>query len=104
MLLLEIKNLNQNQVLYVIGVNTAQLTLTNLKKLLEKYIVHIIHFGQKPKLPLQKLQNGKAEVELKEKTERITGKPAKLPKGDRVVAEVIGREGNLQDNIFNVVE
>ena len=40
--------------------------------------------------------------ELKEKTERITGKPAKLPKGDRVVAEVISRYGDLQDQIFNV--
>ena len=40
--------------------------------------------------------------ELKEKTERITGKPNKLPKGDRVVAEVIGREGNLLDRIYNV--
>ena len=40
--------------------------------------------------------------ELKEKTERITGKPAKLPKGDRVVAEVIGREGSVQDYIYNV--
>ena len=41
--------------------------------------------------------------ELKEKTERITGIPHKLPKGDRVVAEVIGREGNIQDLIYNVV-
>ena len=40
--------------------------------------------------------------ELKEKTERITGKPQKLPKGNRVVAEVIGRNGDLQDQIFNV--
>ena len=40
--------------------------------------------------------------ELKEKTERITGKPNKLPMGDRVVAEVIGREGNLLDRIYNV--
>ena len=40
--------------------------------------------------------------ELKEKTERITGKPKKLVKGDRVVAEVIGREGDLQDRIYNV--
>ncbi len=40
--------------------------------------------------------------ELKEKAERITGKPATLPKGDRVVANVIGREGNLQDVIYNV--
>ena len=41
--------------------------------------------------------------ELKEKTERITGKPKALPKGDRVVAEVIGREGKLQDRIYNVI-
>lgn len=40
--------------------------------------------------------------ELKEKTERITGKPKTLPKGDRVVAQVIGREGQLQDNIYSV--
>ena len=40
--------------------------------------------------------------ELKEKTERITGTPRRLPKGDRVVAEVIGRNGNLQDVIYNV--
>ena len=42
--------------------------------------------------------------ELKEKTERITGKPAKAPHGDRVVAEVIGREGALQDVIYNIEE
>ena len=41
--------------------------------------------------------------QLKEKTERITGKPARLPKGDRVVAEVIGRNSNLQDVIYNVL-
>jgi len=40
--------------------------------------------------------------ELKEKAERITGCPRKLPKGDRVVAQVIGREGQLQDTIMNV--
>ncbi len=40
--------------------------------------------------------------ELKEKTERITGKPQKLPKGDRVVAQVISRYGELLDNIYNV--
>ncbi|MBP3413164.1 MAG: citrate lyase subunit alpha [Oscillospiraceae bacterium] len=43
-------------------------------------------------------------AELKEKTERITGKPAPCPKGDRVVAEVIGRNGDLQDVIYNVKE
>ena len=41
--------------------------------------------------------------ELKAKTEAITGKPQALPKGDRVVAEVIGRNGNVQDVIYNVV-
>jgi len=40
--------------------------------------------------------------ELKEKTERITGTPRKPDKGDRVVAHVIGREGQLQDCIYNV--
>ena len=40
--------------------------------------------------------------ELKEKAERITGVPQKLPKGDRVVAQVIGREGSLQDEIYSV--
>ena len=39
---------------------------------------------------------------LKEKTEAITGKPQPLPKGDRVVAKVIGRQGNVQDYIYNV--
>ena len=39
---------------------------------------------------------------LKEKTERITGKPSKLPRGERVVAEIIGREGDLLDRIYNV--
>ncbi len=41
-------------------------------------------------------------VELKEKTERITGAPKRLAKGDRVVAEVIGRNGDLCDRIYNV--
>ena len=40
--------------------------------------------------------------ELKEKTERITGTPRKLPKGDRVVADVISRDGDLLDQIYNV--
>ena len=42
--------------------------------------------------------------ELKEKTERITGTPKKLPKGDRVVAEVISRDGELLDRIYNVAQ
>ena len=40
--------------------------------------------------------------ELKEKTERITGKPRALSKGDRVVADVISRDGELLDQIYNV--
>ncbi len=40
--------------------------------------------------------------ELKEKTEAITGKPRPIVTGDRVVAKVIGREGNLQDVIRNI--
>ena len=40
--------------------------------------------------------------ELKEKTERITGAPRQIAKGDRVVAQVIDRYGDLQDNIYNV--
>ena len=40
--------------------------------------------------------------ELKDKIEGITGKPRALIKGDRVVAEVIGRNGDLQDRIYNV--
>ena len=38
--------------------------------------------------------------ELKEKTERITGKPKPLPKGERVVAEVISRDGGVLDQIY----
>lgn len=40
--------------------------------------------------------------ELKEKTERITGTPRKLPRGDRVVAEVISRNGGVLDRIYSV--
>ena len=40
--------------------------------------------------------------ELKEKTERITGKPKPIAKGDRVVAEVISRNGGVLDRIYNV--
>ncbi len=42
--------------------------------------------------------------ELKEKTEKITGTPRTLKKGDRIVAKVIGRDGELLDNIYNVPE
>ncbi len=40
--------------------------------------------------------------ELKEKAERICGVPQTLSKGQRVVAEVIGREGDLLDTIYSV--
>ena len=40
--------------------------------------------------------------DLKEKTERITGKPNRLPKGDRIVADVIGHDLSIQDHIYNV--
>ena len=56
----------------------------------------------------QRLTDAKLPVidihELKEKTERITGVPQKLAKGDRVVAEVISRDGELLDKIYNISE
>ncbi len=51
----------------------------------------------KAKLPIVDI------FELKEKTERITGKPQKAPKGSKVVAEVIGRDGDILDRIYNVL-
>ena len=55
----------------------------------------------------ERLINAKLPVidimELKEKTEKITGTPRKIPKGERVVAKVISRDGELLDNIYNVV-
>lgn len=41
--------------------------------------------------------------ELKKKTERITDTPEMLSKGDKVVAEVIGRNGEILDKIYNVL-
>ena len=40
--------------------------------------------------------------ELKEKAERITGQPKRPRQGERVVAEVISRDGGLLDTIRNV--
>jgi len=40
--------------------------------------------------------------DLKAKTEKITGTPEKLVKGDKVVANIIGRNGDLLDRIYNV--
>ena len=42
-------------------------------------------------------------AELKEKTEKITGAPSKIRKGDKVVAEVIGRDGDVLDKIYSVI-
>ena len=39
---------------------------------------------------------------LKEKAEQITGTPNRLPQGDRIVAEVISRDGDLLDTIRSV--
>lgn len=41
--------------------------------------------------------------DLKKKVENITGVPNKLPKGDRQVATIIGRNGDILDNIYNVI-
>ena len=40
--------------------------------------------------------------ELKEKTEQITGRPRPAPAGDRVVAQIISREGCPMDSIYSV--
>ena len=40
--------------------------------------------------------------DLKEKTEKITGKPQRLLKGDKIVADVIGHDLSVQDQIYNV--
>ena len=42
--------------------------------------------------------------ELKEKTEAITGKPQPIVHGDKVVAQVISRYGDVLDNIYNIPE
>lgn len=42
--------------------------------------------------------------ELKEKTEKLTGTPKPLKKGDRIVAEVYGHNGEISDRIYNVPE
>ena len=42
--------------------------------------------------------------QLKENTEKITGAPVHPAKGDKVVAQVISRDGDLLDNIYNVPE
>lgn len=41
--------------------------------------------------------------DLKKKVENITGVPQKLPKGNRKVATIIGRNGNVLDDIYNVI-
>ena len=41
---------------------------------------------------------------LNEKTEQITGTPRALRRGDRPVAHIIGRDGAIQDTIYNVAK
>ena len=54
----------------------------------------------------QKLIDAKLPVmdinDLKKKVENITGVPQKLPKGDKQIATIIGRNGDILDNIYNV--
>ncbi len=54
----------------------------------------------------QRLENAGLPVidiqTLKEKTEAITGRPQPIPRGDRIVAKVIERTGEVQDYIYNV--
>ncbi len=54
----------------------------------------------------QRLKDAKLPIidieELKAKTEKITGIPRKIPKGDKVVAEVMCRDGGILDRIYNV--
>ena len=60
---------------------------------------------QKPELYARLKDAGLPVVdinELKEKAERITGIPRKLQNGDKVVAEVISRDGGVLDKIYNV--
>ena len=42
--------------------------------------------------------------QLKEKAEALTGKPARVQRGEKVVAEVISRDGEILDRIYSVVE
>ena len=41
--------------------------------------------------------------ELQAKAERMTGKPQPVPHGDKVVAEVIYRDGTIIDRIYNTL-
>ncbi len=55
------------------------------------------------KARLQKAGLPVVDIEiLKEKAEKITGKPKKLTKGNKVVARVISRDGEVLDKIYNV--
>ena len=58
---------------------------------------------QELKINLKKKGLPVVDIEiLKEKTERITGKPKSLAKGERVVAEVVSRYGEITDRIYEV--
>lgn len=60
----------------------------------------------KPELKERLLSAGLPVTDIKElkyKTEKITGVPSRLPKGDKIVAKVFNRDGSLSDNIYNVL-
>ncbi|MFR8332801.1 MAG: hypothetical protein ACLU9S_10965 [Oscillospiraceae bacterium] len=40
----------------------------------------------------------------KARAESITGVPRRIPRGDRSVAQVLGRDGTLQDTVWNLPE
>lgn len=42
--------------------------------------------------------------DLKARAESITGVPRRIPRGDRSVAQVLGRDGTLQDTVWNLPE
>ena len=42
--------------------------------------------------------------DLKARAESITGIPRRIPRGDRAVAQVLGRDGTLQDTVWNLPE
>ena len=42
--------------------------------------------------------------DLKARAESITGIPRRIPRGDRAVAQVLGRDSTLQDTVWNLPE
>ena len=42
--------------------------------------------------------------DLKARAEAITGVPKRVPRGSQAVAQVLGRDGSLQDTVWNLPE